>query len=241
MHNLLAFSANWYNFFIRVILSLKKNHPNLSIGGLLKMKEFRSKQNKWRTLTILSGGLLLLFLGISCDSDNGIREYRRKRARFAPKVPLTTRGDSSFGWQVPQGWHQSPNPSSMRLATFVIAGQGSSAECSVILLPGGGGSALGNINRWRDQMGLNSITLQQIGSTTKRITLAGSEGTLVDLKGSYRGMEMKKSAPGSRMLVAFAKTPGGSLFVKLVGPETVVSKEVQAFKAFCSSIALQKN
>src|SRR4029078_826042 len=60
-------------------------------------------------------------------------------------------------WEVPNGW-QEQAPSSMRVATFHVTGDGAAkADMAVTKLAGTAGGNLGNVNRWRSQLGLEPV------------------------------------------------------------------------------------
>ena len=74
-------------------------------------------------------------------------------------------------WQTPEGWRELSG-SGMRAATFQIGQGPGKLECSVIPLPATDPAAneylLANINRWRGQVGLKSISESQLVSDLKQ-------------------------------------------------------------------------
>ena len=61
-------------------------------------------------------------------------------------------------WTVPAGWEEKP-ASGMRVASYgVKSPDGRSADISVVAMGGGAGGELENVNRWRDQIGLEPAT-----------------------------------------------------------------------------------
>ncbi|MFA9478379.1 hypothetical protein ACERK3_08725 [Phycisphaerales bacterium AB-hyl4] len=60
-------------------------------------------------------------------------------------------------WSAPDGWQRSSESQPMRLATY-YTGEGDNAlEVAVSAFPGEVGGALANINRWREQLGLDPL------------------------------------------------------------------------------------
>src|SRR5207249_1802842 len=60
-------------------------------------------------------------------------------------------------WEVPAGW-QEVAASQMLLAKFLVGGNEGRAEVTVSAFPGDTGSVLGNVNRWRAQVGLAPLS-----------------------------------------------------------------------------------
>ncbi|RME05232.1 MAG: hypothetical protein D6805_00295 [Planctomycetota bacterium] len=185
--------------------------------------------------------MLCLWVG-GCSQDSGVYEYRRRRAKHSSPSGKAARSGAvsstqgvPFHWKVPAGWRVVKHPSAMRLATFVVEGH-SQAECSVVLLRGSGGSALGNVNRWRGQMGLPPIDAGALASHLHPIEMGGVKGQYVVLDGDYQAMGSNLRRKGYRMMVAFARTRQGALFVKFVGPKAVVERESGKFLSLVRSI-----
>ncbi|OYW25126.1 MAG: hypothetical protein B7Z55_00245 [Planctomycetales bacterium 12-60-4] len=103
-------------------------------------------------------------------------------------------------WTLPEGWRQQPG-SGMRFATLLV-GDEEPLELSVIALPNVGGELapqiLANVNRWRGQLTLPPIDLDQLGKDTETVTTPdGVEVTVVDYTGVTKGDGMM-SAPFAR-------------------------------------------
>tara|TARA_R110000744_G_scaffold255462_1_gene370952 strand:- start:7042 stop:7410 length:369 start_codon:yes stop_codon:yes gene_type:complete len=63
----------------------------------------------------------------------------------------------------------------MRLATFVIPTDAGGQEVAITRFPGQVGGTLANINRWREQMGLERIDQSQLDIFIQRFTTQDSE------------------------------------------------------------------
>ena len=191
--------------------------------------------------------ICLALLLIACDSDDGIKEYRVKKNPTGNKVspkkhpsvtarPNEQQSKPLFSWQVPTGW--SPRPTfGIRLANFAAGSQDNAPVCSVVLLGGDGGGLLANVNRWRVQMGLAAIDQAQLIEQSQELTVAGTKARMVDLTGVYRGMGVAQPQNNYRMLALSALTGKGALFVKMVGPDSIVGTEKSRFIDFCHSIS----
>jgi hypothetical protein len=104
---------------------------------------------------------------------------------FVKSVHFTA--DDKPAWTLPTGWEQRPG-SDIRYATLVIPAQPMPLEVSVTALPKPLGDddnyALVNVNRWRNQLRLPPITLEQLGGEATRFDLDGATATMVDLLGT---------------------------------------------------------
>ncbi len=105
---------------------------------------------------------------------------------FVKSVHFTDEGKPE--WTAPESWQQQPG-GSIRFATLVIpAESGKPLELSVTALPKPPGDdenyALVNINRWRGQLKLPPIELDQLSAESKMLELDGATAILVDLVGT---------------------------------------------------------
>ena len=133
---------------------------------------------------------------------------------------------STFQWKAPAGWMRGADKS-MREVTYLVDG----AECYVTLLGGTGGGLLGNIQRWCGQFGAKPLAESELGQL-QRIEMLDGEGVIVKL---LRG-ESAASAPEA-LLGALCVRDDRSLFVKFVGPDSVLEAQRAAFLDFSRSLA----
>ena len=135
-----------------------------------------------------------------------------------------------YRWEAPSGWSRG-GERPMRLATY-SAGDGG-AECVVSLLGGEAGGLVMNLNRWLGQFGQPARTEADfLGGP--RVSILGESVPLVFTAGEYRGMD-GQARPGHALLGAARISAGGSLFIKMIGPEKAVEAERANFVAFCES------
>jgi hypothetical protein len=129
-------------------------------------------------------------------------------------------------WKVPAGWEEQA-PGMMQTARFVAAGAGGAkAEASVASIPGEGGGLLGNANRWRKQIGLDPIDATELAKQTSTLEAGGAKATVLDVT----SQDKKK-----RLIAVTVPGSGSTTFYKLMGDETVVAKEKEAFLRFVQS------
>jgi hypothetical protein len=86
-------------------------------------------------------------------------------------------------WPGAEGWTAVP-PSSMVLAAYNVGGK---ANVTVTSFPGNVGGLLGNVNRWRGQVGLSPISEGEMSQFTKQVTLPdGAKATAVEVAGGEK-------------------------------------------------------
>ena len=91
------------------------------------------------------------------------------------------------------------------------------ASVSLSVLPGDGGGLLGNVNRWRKQLGLEALAEQDLAEAMRPVEALGPEARLVDINGTSARF------PGETRLVGVI-VPRNELtwFYKLMGNTPVV-------------------
>jgi hypothetical protein len=139
-------------------------------------------------------------------------------------------------WEkLPTGWREEASAGS-RAATFSITGApGQRAEVAAIGFPGMGGSDLQFVNLWREQLGLEPLTDDQLPKLTQPVIIAGADGKLFDLTGAAKA---GSAQPGDRIIVALHKAEGISWFIKLTGDAALVEQQKPAFIGFLKGLSL---
>lgn len=117
----------------------------------------------------------------------------------------------------------------MRLATFTF---GSASECAISAFPGDTGGLVPNVNRWRQQLGLEPLSDAEVAESPVTPML-GRMATLVRAEGT---LEVDGSPRASLLLGAVCMLGEESVFVKLTGPTAEVDAASGAFLALCRSI-----
>ncbi len=138
-------------------------------------------------------------------------------------------------WDNPPGWTELP-PNAMRTANLKPAGN-PDAECYLSLLPGGAGGMVDNVNRWRKQMTLPPIDAAAVAQLPKQ-ALLGLDAVRVDLSGAFAGMGDAPGKPDYRLIGLLTAFGDQSIFVKMTGPEAVVTAEAANFDRFVASLKL---
>ena len=135
-------------------------------------------------------------------------------------------GDNKPAWKVPAGWQEQP-PGQMQMARFLVAGKDEAkTEASVAVIPGDGGGALANVNRWRRQIGLGPIEAADLGKETSTLAVVAVQTMVLDAT----------SSDGQKRLIAVSvPRDGNTWFYKLTGDPAVVGREKQALIGFIQS------
>jgi hypothetical protein len=129
-----------------------------------------------------------------------------------------------FNWQVPTGWTPLP-VGQMQDARFAVPDLGAAkAEVSVSVFNRPTGDRLSNINRWRGQVGLSSITEAELAGAVTPLDPANPDAILLDVTNN-----------GKRLLGAAYPRGGRYFFYKLLGDEAAVAAQRDAFIAFVKS------
>jgi hypothetical protein len=90
-------------------------------------------------------------------------------------------------WTLPDGWKEQPG-SQIRFATLVIPSETKPLELSVTALPKSAGDdkqyVLVNVNRWRGQLRLPPVAIEQLAAESVEVPLGSATATVVNLLGT---------------------------------------------------------
>jgi len=146
-----------------------------------------------------------------------------------PSAPLSTTSGRDLTWTAPATWTVKPL-GQMRKGSFSLPGAGGSeADLSIIAFPGDAGGIAENLNRWRGQVKLDPLSPTELASSAHTLANAGLRFTVVDYVGT--------TANGpTRLLGAVLPLEKETYFIKLMGPEPVVTQHKEAFMEFLKTI-----
>lgn len=133
-------------------------------------------------------------------------------------------------WKVPDGWTESEG-NQFSLAAFAVAAGDKSVKTTVSRA---GGDLLANVNRWRQQLGLEEWSPEDMSKSAKQLSIDGSEGTLVELVGKDA-----RSGQPSCTLGVIVPRGESSWFFKLTGDVTLAQREKANFEAFVQSVKFE--
>ena len=144
------------------------------------------------------------------------------------QIAATPAAQSETGksiWTIPSRW-LAVDPGAMLFAKFSIASGDAKTDVNVSSFAGDGGGLEANVNRWRGQLGLPAIS--EILTTS--FDVPGGKAIVVD----YTGTDSKTGKP-ARLVGAVVPQNGQTWFYKLMGDETVVAQQKDAFIKFIQS------
>lgn len=131
-------------------------------------------------------------------------------------------------WTTPSGWKEVA-AGQFLVAKFALDGDNNThAAVNVSMSAGDGGGLSGNVNRWRRQIGLPEAAEDQLGITT--LTLSDGSASLVDMVGTD-----PRTGGKTRTVGAMVPRKGQTWFYKLMGDESLVGREKEAFLKFIQS------
>ncbi|HSU69177.1 MAG TPA: hypothetical protein VLJ39_19995 [Tepidisphaeraceae bacterium] len=137
-------------------------------------------------------------------------------------------------WKTPEGWVEQPGSNSMRVTSFRVGPEDQHTEVIVSKIPiGGFGSIPDNLNRWRGQVGLPPVDRPD-PDTKQEINVAGHGAIMMAFKGPAEG-----PTPARTALVAMDQEGREFWFIKMLGPDSVVSKQQDNFKQFLDSLQFE--
>ena len=140
----------------------------------------------------------------------------------AAPAPVSEANSGLPQWSAPAGW-QAQAPGQMQLAAFSIAG--GKAMLTVSSFPGDVGGALGNVNRWRGQVGLAPIGANELATALTPAETGSGAAQVADMTGA-----------SERLIGAILPRNGATWFFKLKGEAAAVASEQENFTAFLKSL-----
>jgi hypothetical protein len=144
---------------------------------------------------------------------------------------------SAFAYDLPTGW-EALRGTRDRLIDLRPAGD-PEASCYLTFLPGGGGGLEANVNRWVGQFGGEPLSGAEIAALPRHAML-GRDATVVEVQGSFGGME-GTPRPGFALLGLILSDPSGGIFLKFTAPSARVEAERTNFFALASSLRLNQS
>lgn len=134
---------------------------------------------------------------------------------------------------LPNGWIEAPHSSGMRLATFSIEGEGEdTAEMAIIPMGGFAGTDEQLVNMWRMQLGLPELAASEAEAQGESILIGGTEGHVYEMAGRAQDID-------TRIIVASANKDGVNYFFKLIGNDSLVLAQKDAFVDFVKGVEFQ--
>jgi hypothetical protein len=161
--------------------------------------------------------------GASSPSGGSDESAPESAAGERPPVP----------WIVPAGWEEKP-ASGMRVASYAVKRpDGRSADISVVAMGGGAGGELDNVNRWRNQIGLDPATEADLAGLRSIIPAGNRQVVMYELDGKKPVLDDKYAA---RTLAAILPAGEMTVFFKITGENALVAEQKPQFLAWLKSV-----
>ncbi|MEE2859014.1 MAG: hypothetical protein VX820_04785 [Candidatus Neomarinimicrobiota bacterium] len=173
--------------------------------------------------------LIFCILMISCSSDKNIRTYKLEKKQISKSVIKDHHEINTFndlGYVTPDAWIPSSG-SSMRLLSFSIPYSKGLGDLSVIKLNSKGGGLQSNVNRWRRQLDLPALSIDEI---KKEISIMTGKHF------NYEMIELINDEDGRSFLCAIFFLDENTYFVKASLNMEGISEIKSDFIKFCSSL-----
>lgn len=174
----------------------------------------------------------VLLIIMSCDSGDHIRTYRlpKKNITHNNQDKAASRNEKlKLGWAKPGPWIETSGHA-MRLVSFNVPFSNGIGDLSVTTFEGNSGGVEANVNRWRQQIGLEPLNVSEIEQSSY-----SKDGRL----GEYKFFKlMNEKNPDSAILSAIFELESSTLFVKLAINYNGIEEAENDFITFCKSIHL---
>ncbi|CAN5251492.1 hypothetical protein BH09SUM1_BH09SUM1_16440 [soil metagenome] len=184
------------------------------------------------------------------DTNVGTVPDNPRLASTPAATPVLPGSNIGLDWKVPEGWQPIPTSSPLRAAEFHKPGEnGKNLEAIVFHFgDAGGGTAEDNIRRWIGQVSQPDGSSSDAVAKNKTWKSRGLTITRVDVSGSYKQTAMGPNAPASTPQENYTLVgavveggPGGSIYVRITGPQDLIKSEADHIDEFLTSIEASKN
>lgn len=171
--------------------------------------------------------ILVCLLFCSCKKQGIVQHFREPKNTPAQTPTSNDASKQPYAWSLPEGWIAKP-ASGMRLATIVMpTNTGTLLEASITEL---GGSIPGNVNRWREQVGLARLPDEQITASMETIRTGFGNGYIVSLNSP-------DNTSKSILAAIIPRTSDQSIFVKATGPQASLESISAPFRQFITTLS----
>ena len=146
------------------------------------------------------------------------------KMQILPGMQKAADSAPEISYSVPEGWEEL-EPSGIRKGDFKVHSDIGSIEVTILTFPGDVGGTLANINRWRDQIGLEPATAENIDQFGEPYEIAKHRALYVRLEGETQSI-----------LAAVLPFHGNTWFFKMLGDTPAVLANDEAMKQFLDSV-----
>ena len=104
---------------------------------------------------------IFLILFISCENNSEPRIYKISKLE-STDISIKENNKLNFTWETPSYLIERINTSSLRIASYSIPYNQLNADLSISEFPGDAGGIKANVNRWRKQLDLTELSLEEL-------------------------------------------------------------------------------
>ncbi|HEV3027622.1 MAG TPA: hypothetical protein VG457_08630 [Planctomycetota bacterium] len=158
----------------------------LAAAGCGRQEEVRHyrapKDPVWRILgAVVPAPGATWFFKLASPADR-VDSVKAEVLTFFQKLRIE---DGQLRWTPPPGWTEEKG-SAQREATLRFGVREPKFEISVVRFQGDGGGMLANLNRWREQLGLEKVGDAELPALARKLEGAATEVWVMDLSGPAR-------------------------------------------------------
>ncbi len=182
---------------------------------------------------------------VGCEENQQVDRYTVTHSRAIANAPASHMTQPSVGaeqlppapsnsryrWIAPDDW-EAQELSSMRLGSYLIPVGDETGDLSVIQLAGTGGGRLNNLNRWREQVGLQTVEEDSPEAAGKTVSTSLGEIVYWKLAG--------ETDEDPAMLAAMLFGDQHVLYIKLTGNTMMINTLEDQYAAFLSSFRFER-
>ena len=186
-------------------------------------------------MKIIAYHLIYIFIVLifySCNNEKSVTVYKVKKTDSLISKQNNS-DNSSLSWTAPNNWIEK-RATDFRLASYdVNAANGEIIDLSITVFPGDAGGIESNVNRWRRQINLTPLDLNQ---------LMNESSTQSSMLGEYYIFDLYNENNNQAMIAAILPYYDNSnsiietIFVKMMGSSDTLSDLKYEFELFCKSI-----
>lgn len=206
------------------------------------------------TLLLVTGLVAAVMPLTGCgDEESQIRSYmapadppppvalQRSDNPLPMMAPTASSSAGGFVWTVPDGWREEPATDGITLARIVPNDGDGSFAITVTRLGmnlGNMGMLLQNVNRWRRQLNLPPIEMEQLDPLMSIVQAQGDDGLLVDLPGPFDpGGDTARPDPlEQRILTTIFVDENETWFFKAHADQVTVARHEAAYRQLVQSV-----
>ena len=174
---------------------------------------------------------IFTILFISCEDNNkGPRIYKIYKNDSSSPIIEDSNIEKSidFIWDAPTSWIVKENTSSFRLASYDVPYINSIADLSITKFPGDAGGVKANVNRWRKQLNLSALSMEELNSNAYNGN--SKLGSFLIYK------IINKENIESAFLCMILNLKDSTIFIKLNASVEGINILENEFNEFCSSL-----